>query len=101
MEEKHKNCSTCSPLADREEAFEKEGFKKESTKLPPASKKLELVKAFNKNFSPSLRHVKQCKECGTYYFLRVKYKFLIGGSEKEFFLDRITDEKAQEYLGTK
>ena len=99
MEEKHTNCSNCSQLKNREEASQKEGFKREDTHLPKAAKKLVVIKAYNKSYSSRLRQLKQCRECETYYYLRTEYEFLIGGSEKKQFLNRLSEEEVQEYLG--
>ena len=99
MEEKHKNCSICSQLADKAYASQKEGWEKENTYLPKASKKLVVIKAYNKSYSSRLRQLKQCPECQTYYYLRTEYEFLIGGSENEQYLNRLTEEGVQEYLG--
>jgi hypothetical protein len=96
---RHLACNTCSSLLDEEYAFQKNGRPADDSHLPAAAGKLELVRDLDP-ISGRAKHLKRCPECGTYYFFRTDYEFLVEGTEDEQFLKRLTDEAAAGYLGS-
>ncbi|MFH2040765.1 MAG: hypothetical protein ABIJ65_15140 [Chloroflexota bacterium] len=90
-------CTICSQLADCESASQKVGWEQEATYLPPASKKLQIVKDFAP-FSSRAKQLLQCPECDTYYLYTSDYEFLVNGTEDSDLLTRLTNTKAKEYL---
>jgi hypothetical protein len=95
---RHTNCATCGSLLDEEYAFQKNGWPADDSHLPAAAGKLELVKDLNPGGGRD-KHLMRCPECGTYYHYRTDYEFLVGGTEDEQFLTRLTDAQAEAYLG--
>ena len=75
--------------------MQKVGREEEDTFLPEAADKLEVVREIRPGF-PGLR-LKQCPECQAYYLYRSTYEFLIGGSEDDYYLTRLTDEIGADY----
>jgi len=97
QESLHTQCSICSQLAVHESAFQKGGREDEATYLPPASKKLQLVRDFAPG-SSCASQLLQCPECKTYYLYTSDYEFLVNGTEDSDLLTRLTKTKAEEYL---
>jgi protein-arginine kinase activator protein McsA len=93
---KTKDCSICSQIADEETADQKHGDEENNTYLPVASHELKVIKDFT--YGSRQKQLKRCPECKTYYFYRTDYEFLIGGSEDEEYLNRLTDAEAKKYL---
>lgn len=87
----------CSPLLDEEYAFQKYGWPQDNTYLPDVSHHLEVIKDFRPYDSRKLQ-LRQCPDCKTYYLYRTDYEFLVGGTEDEEFLTRLTEAEAAEYL---
>ncbi len=92
-----KPCHICSKLLGEEYAFQKYGWPQDDTHLPGAAASLTVLRDFRPYGSRKLQ-LQQCPECGTYYLYRTDYEFLVGGSEDEEFLTRLTNEEAAEYL---
>lgn len=90
-------CSVCGSMHTQEYAIQKYGWPQDDTYLPPAAGKLNTVRDF-KPYSSRKLQLRQCPECSTYYLYETDYEFLVGGSEDEEFLTRLTAEQAQEYL---
>ena len=97
-EARHLTCSICSQLSDREEALEHVQASDDDTHLPEAASRLQVAYEIQPGH-PGLR-VMRCPECRTYYLFRSVYEFLIGfgGSYDEYFLWRLPDEIAGDYL---
>lgn len=77
--------------------MQKYGWPQDDTHLPPAVGQLTVVRDFRPYDSRKLQ-LWQCPACGTYYLYKTDYEFLVGGSEDEEFLTRLTVEQAAEYL---
>lgn len=90
-------CTLCSSLLDEEYAFQKNGWPQNDTYLPAVSHHLNVLKDFRPYGSRKLQ-LRQCPECKTYYLYRTDYEFLVGGTEDEEFLTRLTEAEAVEYL---
>lgn len=95
--ERGRPCSICSQLADYDIGFQKIGREEQATHLPRAADSLRVVRDLVPDCN-GVRQLKQCPECATYYLYREEYEFLIGGSEDEQQLTRLTPEKATEHL---
>jgi hypothetical protein len=95
--ERRRSCNICSQLADYDIGFQKIGREGEETYLPAAAGSLQVVRELVPNCN-GVRQLKQCLECATYYLYREEYEFLIGGSEDEQQLTRLTPEEAVEHL---
>lgn len=93
----HKTCTTCSSLSGEEFALQKYGWEQNNIYPPPAASRLSVVRDFRPGDSRLLQLL-QCPECATYYLYRTDYTFLVGGSEDEEYLTRLTNEAANEYL---
>jgi len=93
-------CSICITISDRDYGFQKNGWEQDSTYITGNYSSLTLIKDF-KPYSDRKLQLLQCPECHTYYLYRTDYEFLVGGSEDEQFLDRLTDEQAAQYLDDK
>lgn len=91
------HCSVCSQLADHERGFQKIGREEQDTFLPAAAARLQVVRDLTPDCN-GLRQLKQCPECATCYLYREEYEFLIGGSEDEQQLTRLTPAEAVEHL---
>lgn len=80
------DCEICRGLDEKETSFTKIGREEEATTLPPEANRL-------------LGHeVRRCPICGTFYNYRTYYEFLIGGSEDEEKLTRLTPTQAKGLL---
>jgi hypothetical protein len=92
---KHLACSICSLLRDVETAYEHVQSPEDDVDFPEAVKHLKTVRDISNSKS-----LMQCPQCGTYYFYKSSYEFLIGygGSYDEFNITRLSDEEAQQYL---
>jgi hypothetical protein len=95
--ERRRRCSICSGLADYDIGFQKIGREEQATHLPDAADSLRVVRELVPNCN-GVRQLKRCPECATYYLYREEYEFLIGGSEDEQQLTRLTPEEATEHL---
>ena len=93
----HKRCAVCSSLLDSEYAFQKYGWPQDNTYMPSSTNHLDVVRDFRPYGSRKLQ-LQQCPACGTYYLYRTDYEYLVGGSEDEEFLSRLTPAEAAEYL---
>lgn len=93
----HDTCSLCGALAPEESAFQKYGWEENDTYLPAAAGHLMLVKDLKPHGSRKLQ-LQQCPACGTYYLYRTDYEYLVGGTEDEEFLTRLTPDEAAAYL---
>jgi hypothetical protein len=91
-------CPICAQLGDYESGFQKYLFDEQNYYIPSAAARLEVVRDFTRPYSSRLRQLKQCPECGRYYLYTTDYEFLIGGSEDEQVLERLSAEQAAEYL---
>ncbi len=91
------DCSICSQLLDYQSSFQKIGREEQDTYLPAAADSLQVVRDLVPDCN-GVRQLKQCPECATCYLYREEYEFLIGGSEDEQQLRRLTNEAAAEYL---
>lgn len=94
---RHLACSTCGTLQDEEYGFQKNGWPHDDTFLPAPAARLEIVKDLAPGGGRS-KLLERCPACGTCYLYRTDYEFLVGGTEDEQFLTRLTDEQAAEYL---
>lgn len=90
-------CGLCASLLNEEYAFQKNGWPQDNTSLPAATHQLEVIKDFKPYDSRKLQ-LWQCPDCKTYYLYRTDYEFLVGGTEDEEFLTRLTEAAAVEYL---
>lgn len=91
------SCRICASLLNEEYGFSKYGWPSDDLPLPNAAGALKVIRDFRPYDSRKLQ-LQQCPECGTYYLYRTDYEFLVGGSEDEEFLTRLTPEAAAEYL---
>lgn len=94
----HLQCSICSQIKDYESATEYIQEPQSNTDFPEAVKKLKVIKSIN-----SRQDLMQCPECKTYYHYHSHYEFLIGGtgSYDEYIIERISNERANQYLNSK
>lgn len=95
---KHLACSLCRSLKDHESAYQKYGWEDDNTYLPAAAGQLKTVIDLKPGNTSRQLILRQCPECRTYYLYRTDYEFLVGGSEDEEHLTRLTDEEAAKYL---
>ena len=99
MTEKHTSCSICSNLKEYQVATEYIVSPEENINFPEnvltAIGKLKKVKEIS-----SSTDIFQCPECGTYYFYRASYEYLVSGSGSydEYVLTREDDEIVKKYL---
>ena len=94
----YKHCNTCSTLDNQEYAFQKNGWEQNNTYLPEAAGRLIDVKDLKPGNTDRALVLRQCPDCKTYYLYRTDYEFLVGGTEDEQFLTRLTLEEAAKYL---
>lgn len=92
------HCSICSQLSNYHYGFQKNGWEDDNSYLPGAAYQLELVKELKPNGGDRVLDLKQCPECKTYYLYRTDYEFLVGGTEDEQELSRLTEAEAARYL---
>jgi hypothetical protein len=78
------DCDICKNLKEYERSFVKIGREHEATQLPPAAARL-----LNRE---------RCPICGTFYKYKFEYEFLIGVSEDEEILTRLTFTQAKSSL---
>ena len=81
-------CPICSGLADREEGRQKFGWPEHDVELPPAVRRLELVRDLRPG-SDRKRQLLRCPLCGTEYRLETDYEYLANGTEDEQVLVRL------------
>ncbi len=84
-------CSICSHLSELQCGFQVRGREEQDTFLPESAKQLKTVKELKYDHR---QVIQQCAECGTYYRLFSEYEFIIGGSNDEQILTRLTDDEA-------
>ena len=65
--------------------------------MPRSASQLEIVGApfFKDSLSSSRTLIKLCPKCGTYYEWDYDYEFLVGGSEDDVTLTRLSDEEGR------
>jgi len=92
-------CPVCSWIKNREYELIT-GGKIEAGPISPHSKCLEILgwPKMNDDLTSSHWCLKRCVFCGTYYLWEYTYEYLVGGSEDEIILTRLSKEQAQEYL---
>jgi hypothetical protein len=78
------DCDICKNLKEYQRSFVKLGREHEATHLPSAAARL-----LNRE---------RCPICGTFYKYKFEYEFLIGGSEDEEILTRLTFSQARSLL---
>jgi hypothetical protein len=85
------DCEICRRLDEEETSFVKRGREDEATHLPPeAARLLPLVEG--------QASIRRCPICRTVYNYQTCYEFLIGGSEDEEKLRRLTPDQARGHL---
>jgi len=84
-------CKICSKLADREYAFSKYGSPDSDKEFPKEVCDLICLQSVKD-------YIRRCPVCGTFYIYESSYEFLIGGSEDEQILTRLTPDESKEYL---
>src|ERR1051325_9701115 len=103
--EEHKNrpfiaiseCEICSHLDDLETSFVKYGHEDETRLLPAEAAR--LVRLQDSRVSEEDRRTFQrCPVCGTFYFYKITYEYLVDGSEDEEELMRATPTEARRFL---
>ena len=87
------SCSICSRLGDLHRGFQKRGREAEDTFLPDAASLLGPPRELQPERNPHV-HLRRCPECGTSYLFTTESEFLVGGSEDEQELLRLSDEEA-------
>jgi hypothetical protein len=68
------------------------------TFLPAAADRLVPVRDLRPG-SDRRREVRRCPACGTCYLFETDFEYLVGGSEDEQQLTRLSDAEAAELLG--
>ena len=96
-DEGRRRCSICSLLTDFQSGFQEVGGEEQDTRLPAAAGSLQVVRDLVPDCN-GVRQLKRCPECATCYLYREEYEFLIGGSEDEQQLTRLTPGDAAEHL---
>jgi hypothetical protein len=94
---RHKHCSICSQLKDKEYGLQTHGRADEDTFIPKIAEKLKNIIEL-KPGSDRYTLLRRCPECATYYTHKNDYEYLATGSEDEQILTRLTDEEAAKYL---
>jgi len=85
------DCKICRQLDEEETSFIKRGREEEAKHLPPeAARLVPLVEGTNSR--------RRCPLCGTFYGYETSYEFLIGGSEDEEKLTRLTPDEVRDLL---
>ncbi len=92
----YKNCSICKDIPNSCGAFWK-GGDVQSNSIPDSEAKLEIVGAPFYDASTSYSHtiIKRCPECGTCYRWRFEYEYLVGGSEDDLEITRLSKEEGE------
>ncbi len=90
------NCSICKTLPDNYGAYWK-GGDLQSKPMPASAAKLEVVGApiYNKSTSYSHTVIQRCPECGTCYRWQFEYEYLVGGSEDEIDVTRLSRDEGE------
>ncbi len=91
------HCSLCSSLEDEEYGLQKFGWPQDDCYIPAAADRLEIVRGD----SHTQLQIRRCPQCGTYYFHKTSYEYLVNGSEDEQILTRLTEKEAKKYLSQK
>ncbi len=90
-------CEICSELGGVERSFEKYGWPDNTQSLPSPVSRLELAENIE-GYDKERHHVKRCPICGTFYQYDLTYEYLVGGSEDEETLKRLTPTEARRFL---
>ena len=92
----HTTCSICKSIPERSNEFAV-GGELQGERLPYEASQLDVVGApFFKDDTVSSRTIlKRCSECGTFYEWDYEYEYLVGGSEDDITLTRLSDEEGQ------
>ena len=89
-------CSICAQLSDYHRGYQVRGSEKYDTFLPAAAASLKTVKELKPGDERRL-DIQRCPECGTFYLFKTNFEFLIGGSDEEQHLQRLTNDEAIRY----
>lgn len=84
----------CGELEDYHSATQTVGREDEDTWLPAAESALKVVQAV-RHPDRGKGELKQCPECGAWFFYRTSYEFLIPGSYDEQSLIRLSGVEAE------
>ena len=89
-------CSICKTIPERSRAFWKGGEQQENN-LPPSMDLFKIVgePLYDTSTSYSNNCLMQCPECQTYYDWDFEYEFLIGGSEDEINMTRLSHAEGE------
>lgn len=94
---RHEHCPICSQLRGYERGLQVHGREEQDTFLPDAAERLKFARTLKARGCRVIQ-LSRCPQCETYYLFKSDYEYLATGSEDEQTLERLTDEKAAEYL---
>ncbi len=92
----YQHCHICQDIPDKCNYFTVGGEVKYDD-MPRAASQLETVGApfYNDDLNSSKTLIKVCPHCDTHYEWDYEYEFLVGGSEDDVILTRLSDEEGR------